>query len=541
MKKLLKINWLCALALMSGLLGAVADDTRDQSAPDVQLTEAATAAPDAEEIEPAEGSNSVPVSTSHAVVKTRRHGREQEALVSFGKSALLRSNETADVVVVLGGNAKVQGKVREAVVAVFGDVEIDGADVGQECVAVFGNVKVGPGSVVHGEVVSVGGVIDVDENATVEGEQQSVGMALPDLGWLRDWFVHCVLKFRPLAPQVGWVWIVAGAFFLFYLLIAVALPRPVQACVDEITRRPATTFFMALLTKLLLPVVIVVLAATGIGILVIPFLLAALFFGALIGKVAFLEYLGQSLGRLFGVTIIKPVLGLIIGSVLLALLYMVPVLGLVVFAVSGLWGLGAAVTAGFGSLKRESADRSSNGGAAGTASAAVPMPAPLSAPIAPVGDPAMSASAGEGFFAGTTPVPPPSVGPAVSEAYTQPRASFWERLGAAFLDMVLAGILCGFVGGPPLGFLVILAYFAGMWAWKGTTVGGIVVNLKVVRLDGQPVTLPVALVRGLGGAFSAVVLFLGFFWILWDKDRQGWHDKIAGTVVVRVPRGRSLV
>ena len=114
-------------------------------------------------------------------------------------------------------------------------------------------------------------------------------------------------------------------------------------------------------------------------------------------------------------------------------------------------------------------------------------------------------------------------------------------MGAAFLDMVLVGILAGLVGVPPLGMLVALAYFSGMWAWKGTTIGGIVLGLKVVRLDGQPVTFAVALVRALSAAFSVIVLFLGFLWIAWDKDKQGWHDRIAGTVVVRLPRGTPLV
>ncbi|HPC62336.1 MAG TPA: RDD family protein, partial [Verrucomicrobiota bacterium] len=106
---------------------------------------------------------------------------------------------------------------------------------------------------------------------------------------------------------------------------------------------------------------------------------------------------------------------------------------------------------------------------------------------------------------------------------------------------VLVSILSAVVGGPPLGFLVALAYFAGMWAWKGTTIGGIVLGLKVVRLDGAAVTFPVALVRGLAAAFSVVVLFLGFLWIAWDKDKQGWHDKIAGTLVLKLPRGTPLV
>jgi uncharacterized RDD family membrane protein YckC len=86
-----------------------------------------------------------------------------------------------------------------------------------------------------------------------------------------------------------------------------------------------------------------------------------------------------------------------------------------------------------------------------------------------------------------------------------------------------------------------LAYFAGMWTWKQTTIGGIVLGLKVARLDGKPVSFAVALVRGLAAGFSIFVLFLGFLWIAWDKDKQGWHDKIAGTVVLKLPRGTPLV
>ena len=76
---------------------------------------------------------------------------------------------------------------------------------------------------------------------------------------------------------------------------------------------------------------------------------------------------------------------------------------------------------------------------------------------------------------------------------------------------------------------------------KGTTIGRIVLKLKAVRLDGQPITFPVALVRGLAAAFSVVVFFLGFLWIAWDKEKQSWHDKIADTALVRLPRTQSLV
>ena len=149
-------------------------------------------------------------------------------------------------------------------------------------------------------------------------------------------------------------------------------------------------------------------------------------------------------------------------------------------------------------------------------------------------------------------VPPTAGSPlaaAVPEAWSLPKAGFWERMAAGFLDVVLVSILgglahrslLGFLGGPLAWLLLSLAYFAGMWTWKGTTVGGIVLGLKVVRVDGQPLTFLVTLVRALAGMFSVIILFLGFLWIAWDSDKQGWHDRIAGTVVLRLPRGTPLV
>ena len=211
----------------------------------------------------------------------------REALVVFGKDAELKTNESAEAVVVIGGSAKVSGKVRDAVVVIGGDAEIDG-EVGDAVVAVLGSVKINPGAVIHNEVVSVGGKVDVANGAHIHGGTQEVDLGGLRLGkipqGLKDWFVHCVLKFRLLAPQVGWVWFVAIAFFLVYLLITLALPRPVTVCVDELTRRPMTTFFIGLLVKLLVPLVMLLLIVTGIGIVVVPFLQAALIAAALIGK-----------------------------------------------------------------------------------------------------------------------------------------------------------------------------------------------------------------------------------------------------------------
>ena len=252
---------------------------------------------------------------------------------------------------------------------------------------------------------------------------------------------------------------------------------------------------------------------------------------------------------LFGVTVARPVLALLAGFAVITMFYMVPLLSLLIYLLVGIWALGTAVTATFNSARKEVPPRPPY---------APTGPAPTNAPpygttgfaTPPSGNFSATAETPAGTTASAfTPMPPPPTTAPVPEAYALPRAGFWERMGAAFLDVILVAFVVGFIAhsppgrffGPPMGLAVALAYFAGMWAWKGSTIGGTVLNLKVVRLDNQPVTFAVALVRGLASMLSFIVFFLGFFWIIVDRDKQAWHDKIAGTVVVRSPRATPLV
>ncbi len=483
-----------------------------------------------------------------------------QPIVLFGQNAELKTNETAETVVVIGGSAKIHGHVREAVVVIGGNLEVDG-EIGQAVVAIFGNVHVKPGAMIHqdavavlgavsaaagtkigGNAVSVGGKLDLADGAIVNGQKVSVGfpVAFPNLAWFTDWFKYCVLEARPLSFKVGFVWVIAVVFFLIYLLIAAAFPRPVQMCVDDLDRRPATIFLMGLLTKLLVPFVYLILMATGIGLIVIPFIWVALLLCAIVGKVALLEWLGLKIGRNFGGGFQKPLVGLLLGSIIITLLYLVPVVGFLTFVFLGVWGLGCGVTAVFSRLRRETPDKP----VAPVPPAAVTPVSPGSPDSPPVIDPNASSISGTGatlespVAPGTAPLKTPPIFPDVSSF---PKAGLWERLCAAFLDIILIGILSGIAHVRPICLIVALAYFAGMWTWRGTTIGGIVLKLKVVRTDGRPLTFIVALVRGLAAAFSVVVFFLGFLWIAWDKDKQGWHDKIAGTEVVRLPHSSPLV
>ena len=209
---------------------------------------------------------------------------------------------------------------------------------------------------------------------------------------------------------------------------------------------------------------------------------------------------------------------------------MIPVLGFVVWGVLLPLGLGAALLAAFEGFKKSRPTDATGASQAGpifvpsrpqsaAASAFTPGPTASSAEMPPSTPPPFPAT-----------LPPP-------DCISMPRVGFWLRLAATALDFILLVWLLSASG--PLFLAAWLAYHVGMWTWKGTTIGGIVCSIKVVRLDGRPPDFSVALVRGLASVFSAVAAGMGFFWAGWSHEKQSWHDKIAGTVIVKVPRGVS--
>ena len=90
-------------------------------------------------------------------------------------------------------------------------------------------------------------------------------------------------------------------------------------------------------------------------------------------------------------------------------------------------------------------------------------------------------------------------------------------------------------------FPLLLIYFIAFWTWKGTTVGGVVMKLRIVKINGAPFEAADAIVRALAGVLSFAAVGLGVLWILRSDDlahdglpaRQGWHDKAVGTFVIK--------
>jgi uncharacterized RDD family membrane protein YckC len=82
--------------------------------------------------------------------------------------------------------------------------------------------------------------------------------------------------------------------------------------------------------------------------------------------------------------------------------------------------------------------------------------------------------------------------------------------------------------------IIRITYFTYFHGSTGQTLGKMVCKLKVVRLNGDPLGYGKAFLRWIGYLLSGIILYLGFLWVAWDKHKQGWHDKIAGTYVIRI-------
>lgn len=142
--------------------------------------------------------------------------------------------------------------------------------------------------------------------------------------------------------------------------------------------------------------------------------------------------------------------------------------------------------------------------------------------------------------------------PSVSGNY----ASFGQRLVAMLIDglvLFIVSLGLGFVFGLVFGIsagtdasasasttswllsIVSWAYYVYFTANKGATPGKMVMNIRVQNMEtGQNLTYIEAFLREVVGKFlSAIVLALGYFWMLWDDNKQTWHDKLAKSVVVK--------
>jgi uncharacterized RDD family membrane protein YckC len=130
---------------------------------------------------------------------------------------------------------------------------------------------------------------------------------------------------------------------------------------------------------------------------------------------------------------------------------------------------------------------------------------------------------------------------------------FWKRVGAALIDTLLIIFITmpfvlaiygkeyfaypDLIAGPA-DFLItwVLPAVAviGFWVSVGATPGKMAMSARIVDAEtGGPVSVGQSVIRYLSYFVSMIPFFVGLIWVAFDARKQGWHDKIAGTVVVR--------
>jgi uncharacterized RDD family membrane protein YckC len=141
------------------------------------------------------------------------------------------------------------------------------------------------------------------------------------------------------------------------------------------------------------------------------------------------------------------------------------------------------------------------------------------------------------------------------------KAGFWLRAAAFLVDLAIVAALAaaggmlvagavrtgGWFSSAPevalewlersasgvLSVLIDLCYFTLFVGWRGQTPGKILFRLRIIRVTGEDVGYGRAFVRWIGQILSALLLGIGFLMIAFSRTKQGLHDKLAGTYVVR--------
>jgi uncharacterized RDD family membrane protein YckC len=123
------------------------------------------------------------------------------------------------------------------------------------------------------------------------------------------------------------------------------------------------------------------------------------------------------------------------------------------------------------------------------------------------------------------------------------RAGFGRRFVQYVIDAILIGIVAAAVaaalsmsqnGRSGVSLLFLIVYFTALEGARSQTIGMQVMGLKVVDArTGGAIDYSRAFIRSLGRIVASILCALGYLWVIWDKEKQGWHDKIATTYVVR--------
>lgn len=123
--------------------------------------------------------------------------------------------------------------------------------------------------------------------------------------------------------------------------------------------------------------------------------------------------------------------------------------------------------------------------------------------------------------------------------------ALWMGASSPYGDGVSEGLIETFIGFMIsycfVTILIHMLYFTYFHGTTGRTPGKMVFGLRVVQTSGEEMTLGLGFLRWVGYIVSKIFFGLGFIWVAFDRRKQGWHDKIAGTMVIHMARNEKYL
>jgi hypothetical protein len=446
-----------------------------------------------------------PSGQRHAIfTKIKHHDRSGDQVIT-GRTYTLRAGESAEGdVIVIHGHARIDGVVNGDLALVGSDAEIRGT-INGDMVAIASRARFEEGAVVNGDFSSVVSAVEHDNDAQVNGSRCNLdflptGTAV-NLG---QWLSGTIFLLRPMSPDsfISWFW----ALLVLGLCLAIGhfFPKPVAETGAILRGRAPASFLCGLAIVPAATLLCFLLLMTVIGALAIPLVLAAVFALAVVGNAVVFQMIGQRVAPQMSNQKYPALIWIALGALICWVVYCIPVIGFLAGSI--------VLMAGLGSFSLYLVERSKNRVPVAQLPAGTPVAVESPKPAAPA-----SRSAA-----------------ALAVARTTPSAPFWPRFGANAIDLLVILALISLFHVHRVILPAWVLYRFAMYVWRSATIGELALSLRVQRFDGTLITgdYGTAVVRALSSLLSLMPLGLGFFWTLFDPERETWHDKITNTQVV---------
>jgi len=449
--------------------------------------------------------NLYPVSHGAApFTKIRQHYHSGDQVIT-GRTYELRAGESSEGdVVVIHGHARIDGVINGDLALIGSDAVIRGT-INGDMVAVASQARFEEGAVVNGDFSSVVSAVQHDKNLQVNGSRVNLDfLPAATATNLGQWLTGTIFFLRPMSPDsfISWFW----ALLVLGLCLAIGhfFPKPVAETGAILRGRAPASFLCGLAIVPAAALLCFLLLMTVIGAVAIPLVIAAVFALAVVGNAVVFQLIGQRVAPGMSNQKYPTLIWIALGAVICWVAYCIPVVGFLAGSI--------VLLAGLGSFSLYLIDRSRNRVPVAQLPAGTPAPVQSPKPTAP----------------------PARLTAPLAVARTTPSATFWPRLGANAIDLVIIFALISLFHVHRVILPAWVLYRFAMYVWRSATIGELALNLRVQRFDGTLITgdYGTAVVRALSSLLSLLPLGLGFFWTLFDPARETWHDKITNTQVV---------